>query len=103
MRLQRTERQTRPPLEETSVVLEDVLEETEVVTVVEEEEVAREVDEDVQDPGGTRTSKDQHPHPGSLTQQAVVDATMTPPLPPWRQGMVHRWVVTRAEDEMPES
>ena len=104
-RLQRTERQTLLLLlEETLEVLEDeeVLEEMEEVTVEEVVEV-REVEEDVQDPGGTRTSKDLHQHPGSLMQQAVVDAMMTPPQHPWRQGMVHLWVVTRGEGEMPES
>ena len=104
MRLQRTERQTLLLLlEETLEVLEDeeVLEETEEVTA--EEEVVREVEEDVQDPGGTRTSKDLHQHPGNLMQQAVVGAMMTPPPHPWRQGMVHLWVVTRGEGEMPES
>ena len=92
-RLQQTEKQTLllHQLEETLEALEDkeVLEETEEVAT--EEEVVREVDEDViQDPGGTRTSRDLHPHPGSLMQQAaVVDATMTPPPHPWRQGMGH--------------
>ena len=77
-----------------------VLVETEEVTTA-EVGVVREADEDVQDPEGTRTSKDRRLHPGSLMQQ-VVDATMTPP-PPWTQGMVHPWGVTRGEDEMPES
>ena len=63
--------------------------------------VVREADENVQDPEGTRTSKDLRPHPGNLMQQ-VVDATMTPP-PPWIQGTVHPWGVTRGEDGMPES
>ena len=74
-----------------------VLVETEEVRTA-EAEVVREADEDVQDPEGTRTSKDRRLHPGSLMQQ-VVDATMTP----WTQGMVHPWGVTRGEDEMPES
>merc|ERR1739842_127576 len=78
MRLQQTERQTLLLLEETLVVLV----ETEEVTTA-EVGVVREADEDVQDPEGTRTSKDRRLHPGSLMQQ-VVDATMTPP-PPWTQ------------------
>ena len=45
-------------------------------------EVLREADEGVQDPEGTRTSKDLHQHPGNLMQQAVVGAMMTPPPHP---------------------
>ena len=76
-----------------------VLVETEEVAMAVVEEEVREEDEVVQDPEGTRTSKDQRPHQGSLMQRAV-DATMTPP---WRQGMAHPRQVTREEDEMPES
>ena len=94
MRLQRTERQTLLLLKETLVVLVETEEVREAKAVV-----VREADENVQDPEGTRTSKDLRPHPGNLMQQ-VVDATMTPP---WTLGTVHPWGVTRGEDGMPES
>merc|ERR1712037_287278 len=62
MRWQLTERKTlQLLLEETLVVLEDALEETEEVVAamaeVVNKVVAKEVEEDVQDPEGTRTSK----------------------------------------------
>ena len=87
MRWQLTERKTlQLLLEETLVVLEDAQEETEEVVAamaeVVNKVVAKEVEEDVQDPEGTRTSKDPPLHREGLLHQAA-GATMTR----WEPGM----------------
>ena len=87
MRWQLTERKTlQLLLEETLVVLEDAQEGTEEVVAamaeVVNKVVAKEVEEDVQDPEGTRTSKGPPLHREGLLHQAA-GATMTR----WEPGM----------------